>query len=64
MQNSVQVRQHWSIIKIGKSILANDSVNVRLRFSLYIRVEYHCKKEYEQCGRSLSRGQNDYDVEM
>lgn len=46
-QNSVNVRQCWSVIEIGESIFADNFINLCLGFGLYLWIEHHSKNEHE-----------------
>ena len=58
----LHIRKAISVTDSGQSIRSNDSVNLKLRSLLYIRVQRHGQKERRSCRNSLAGSRSDHDM--
>ena len=55
LDDCVQIRQRVPVTEVGKTVVANDSVQLRMRLPLYIGIEGHSETECLESGSGLRR---------
>ena len=49
----IDVRQPVAILEGGKAVVADDGINLGLRFALHLWVQLHREEERDQCANGL-----------